>query len=224
MYVFIRIERKKTFNLSALHTSIKCFKSLYIKPLKARKVKVFNEICTYSQKRGKKNDLTLWLSSNKGFQKGKNFPFVCRKTTQRPQRKFPPKETKNRYMPNWKRYKSELRENQNHTNRKPHKTTARPPPRRLFIPHARVWPIKHSTRQCDGNQSRLKGVPYTTRCSLKEQLVSQSKRISECTEKWVLPLLLWYVSFWLTIFKSNQSFQGPGVSSWNGVWFVILVG
>lgn len=59
MYVFFRIERKKTFNLSALHVSKKCLKSLYIKPLKSRKVKVFNEICTYSQKRGKKNVLTL---------------------------------------------------------------------------------------------------------------------------------------------------------------------
>ena len=59
MYVFFRIERKKTFNLSALHTSKKCLISLYIKPLKAQKVKVFNEICTHSQKRGKKNDLTL---------------------------------------------------------------------------------------------------------------------------------------------------------------------
>ena len=101
--------------------------------------------------------------------------------------------------------KGESKQMESHTNRKPHK----PPARRLFISHARVWPIKHSTRQCDGNQSRLKGVPYTTSCSLIEQLVSQSKRISECTEKWVLPLLLWYVSFWLTIFKSKQSWQAP---------------
>lgn len=102
--------------------------------------------------------------------------------------------------------KAEKRENRKNTSRKDRPPTAPA----LFISHARVWPIKHITRSVMVINHDWKEYHKHHKLFSKKNRLSDSQNVFRKVWRNVFYRFSAGLSvFWLTIFKSKQSYQAP---------------